>query len=123
MLHYFTMAGRLRRRAYFGRVALLYLLAAACYSVPDVAVLQFGSTAAHWQYMALGGLLLSYYLIFAQCVKRLHDLGLRGWWLVLLLVPVASLVLGGGMQLVAGTAGPNRFGADPRQPAPAAVET
>jgi len=114
MRHFFTTTGRLRRRAYFGRLLALYLLALACYSLPDVAALQFDNTAAHWRYIALGGLLLSHYLIFAQCIKRLHDLDLRGWWLLLFLVPVASLVLGGGMQLVSGTAGPNRFGADPR---------
>jgi uncharacterized membrane protein YhaH (DUF805 family) len=114
MRHFFTTAGRLRRRAYFGRVLGLYLLAFACYSLPDVAAIQFDDTAVHWQYVALGGLLVTHYLIYAQCIKRLHDLDLRGWWLLLFLLPVVSLVLGSGMQFVSGTAGPNRFGADPR---------
>lgn len=121
MLHFFTTAGRVRRWAYFGRVAVLYVLALAFYSLPAVAEAQFENTAGHWKNIAFVGMLLCAYLVFAQCAKRLHDLNLRSWWLLVLLVPVASLVLSCGMQFVAGTAGPNRFGPDPRHPAPAAA--
>lgn len=115
MLPFFTTTGRLRRRAYFGRVLVLYLVAAAFYGLPALAELQFGDTAPHWQSLALGGILLCYYLVFAQAVKRLHDLDLRGWWLLLFLLPIVGLGLGSGMQFVSGTNGPNRFGADSKQ--------
>ena len=57
-------------------------------------------------------MLICFYLVIAQTIKRLHDLSLRGWWLAF--VPLASLMLGAGMQFVAGTAGANRFGTDSR---------
>jgi len=45
-------------------------------------------------------------------VRRLHDLDKSGWWYLLCLVPIVSLIL-----LVwfcmKGTTGPNRFGPDP----------
>ncbi|WP_223652769.1 DUF805 domain-containing protein [Hymenobacter psoromatis] len=58
-------------------------------------------------------MLTCFYRVITQSIKRLHDLDLRGWWL-LVFVPIASLVLGAGMQFVAGTAGANRFGANSR---------
>ena len=118
MLRLFTTTGRLRRRTFFWSILLLYLLAFACYGVPALAEIQFRNTALHWQYMALMGLALCYYLVVVQAVKRLHDIDLRGWWLLLALLPLVGLVLGAGMQFIAGTAGPNRFGPDPRQARP-----
>ena len=113
MLHYFTPAGRLCRWPFFGRVLALYLLAFACYGLLALAE-QLHSPAGYWKNLAVAGILTCFYLIIAQSIKRLHDLDLRGWWLLLTLVPVVSLVLGAGMQFVPGTAGANRFGADPR---------
>lgn len=113
MLHYFTPRGRLRRWPFFGRTMALYLLGFACYGLPALAE-QLHHPAGYWKNLALAGMLTCFYLVIAQFIKRLHDLDLRGWWLLLAFVPVASLVLGAGMQFVAGTAGANRFGANPR---------
>ena len=110
MLHYFTPKGRLSRWPFFWRVLALYLLAFACYGLPALAEQQLHNPAGYWKNLALAGLLICFYLTIAQAIKRLHDLNLRGWWLLLSFVPVASLVLGVGMQFVAGTAGANRFG-------------
>ena len=80
--------------------------------------------------------------VFALIVRRLHDQDRTGWWVVLPLVlfvggiardvrfigdpfhsvaPVLVILLGLALQIAAlvlvflpGTAGPNRFGADPR---------
>ncbi|RZK23004.1 MAG: DUF805 domain-containing protein [Hymenobacter sp.] len=119
MLHHFTPTGRISRWPYFWRVVVLYLLAFGFYGLPALAEYQFQNTAAGWQNLALVGMALCAYLVFLQTVKRLHDLDLRAWWLLVLLLPVVSLVLGAGMQFVAGTAGPNRFGPAPRQAAQA----
>ncbi|MFD1874017.1 DUF805 domain-containing protein [Hymenobacter bucti] len=113
----FAPTGRISRWPYFSRVLALYLLTFACYSLPALAEYQFGDTASVWKNLSLAGLIICFYLIFLQSVKRLHDLDMRAWWLLVLLLPVASLVVGAGMQFVAGTAGPNRFGPSPRQSA------
>ena len=114
MLQLFKFTGRLRRRAFFWRVPALYLLAFSCYGLPVLAEVKLNSTAAYWQNISLLAIGICFYLILTQSVKRLHDIDLRGWWLLLSLLPVANLVLGSGMQFVSGTPGPNRFGPDPR---------
>jgi uncharacterized membrane protein YhaH (DUF805 family) len=96
-------------------VPTFYLLAFACYGLPVLAETQLKSTAAYWQHISLVGIAICLYLVLTHTIKRLHDIELRGWWLLLLFLPIASLILGAGMQFVAGTAGPNRFGPDPKQ--------
>jgi uncharacterized membrane protein YhaH (DUF805 family) len=58
-------------------------------------------------------------------VRRLHDLGRSGRWMLLALVPLVNLALGAALLLAPGTAGENAHGArDPTPPvvlAPASV--
>lgn len=64
--------------------------------------------------MALTGItnfILSIFMII-QGVKRMHDVDKSGWFL---LIPLVNLIF----CLTPGTNGPNRFGEDPKQPAPA----
>jgi uncharacterized membrane protein YhaH (DUF805 family) len=114
MLQLFKFTGRLRRRAFFWRVPALYVLAFGCYGLPVLAEVQFNSTAAYWQITSQLAVGVCLYLVLTQSVKRLHDIDLRGWWLLLALLPVANLIIGSGMQFVPGTLGPNRFGPDPK---------
>ena len=114
MLQPFKFTGRLRRRAFLWRVPALYVLAFGCYGLPVLAEVKLHSTAAYWQTISLLAIGICFYLVLTQSVKRLHDIDLRGWWLLLSLLPVANLVLGSGMQFVPGTLGPNRFGPDPK---------
>ena len=46
-------------------------------------------------------------------VRRLHDLGFCGWWLLLTFIPIVSLVAWIGEMFVKGNAGANKFGEDP----------
>ena len=46
-------------------------------------------------------------------VRRLHDTGRSGWWMLLSLVPVANLVLLVFLALD-GERGPNAYGSDPK---------
>lgn len=60
-----------------------------------------------------GGLLIP---TFAAGVRRLHDIGRSGWWMLVGLVPF----IGGIWQLILllapGDVGVNRYGLDPREP-------
>jgi uncharacterized membrane protein YhaH (DUF805 family) len=58
--------------------------------------------------------LILLYPSLAVDVKRLHDRGKSGWWILLLLVPVLGLIwFIVECGCLKGTDGPNRFGADP----------
>jgi len=62
--------------------------------------------------LVLAGVVLC--ALLALSVRRLHDRGKSPAWLALLLVPlVGPLWLGIELAFAAGTAGENRYGADP----------
>jgi uncharacterized membrane protein YhaH (DUF805 family) len=50
----------------------------------------------------------------AVSVRRLHDIGRSGWWLLIGLIPVVGTIILLALFILEGTPGPNRFGADPR---------
>ncbi|WP_201985854.1 DUF805 domain-containing protein [Hymenobacter rubidus] len=111
---FFTATGRLRRRDYFLRVLGLYALGAGIYAVPGL--LYTAEIPVALALGALVGFLLIGYLVVVQCLLRLHDLNLSSWWALVLLLPIVGYVLSGGLQLVQGTIGPNRFGPDTKRP-------
>lgn len=47
--------------------------------------------------------------------RRLHDIDRTGWWLLIGFVPVVGFIVLIVFFVSRGTAGPNRFGADPLQ--------
>jgi uncharacterized membrane protein YhaH (DUF805 family) len=49
----------------------------------------------------------------AVSVRRLHDSNRTGWWLLISLVPIGGLIFF-VFSVLDGTAGPNRFGPDPK---------
>ena len=111
---FFTAGGRLRRRGYFCRVLGLYALALAVYAVPGL--LYAITVPSVITLLALVGFVVIFYLVVVQALLRLHDLNLSSWWSLIMLLPVVSYILGGGLQFVQGTVGPNRFGPDPKRP-------
>jgi uncharacterized membrane protein YhaH (DUF805 family) len=58
-------------------------------------------------------LLLLVWPNFATQVKRAHDRGRSGWFVLLGLVPIASIWPAIELGFLRGDMGPNRFGADP----------
>lgn len=75
-------------------------------------------------FMALGfGTLVPF---FAVGVRRLHDRGLSGWWMLICLVPYLGGLALFVLYCLPGTVGDNKFGPDPyaelnNVPAPAAA--
>ena len=111
---FFTAAGRLRRRDYFLRIPALYALGLGIYAIPGL--LYAAEIPALVSLTASMALLVVGYLTVIQALLRLHDLDLRGWWVLVAFLPVVSYVLGAGLQFVQGSIGPNRFGLDPKRP-------
>jgi uncharacterized membrane protein YhaH (DUF805 family) len=109
---YADFSGRARRKEFW-----LYYL---CLMVATIIVTIFDMVVGTYDYQYSVGL---FYVIFslgvfiptlAVSVRRLHDTDRRGWWYLLIFIPI----LGGLALLVLfclnGTEGPNRFGPDPK---------
>ncbi len=84
--------------------------------------------------LIMGGiLLLAWLAVFlvpsiAVTVRRLHDRDMSGWWylgaIVVGMIPLIGYVVSIGftvLMFLPGTPGPNRFGADPKDPTSASV--
>lgn len=118
-----TFTGRARRKEYWlfslfvGLVTGVLLLLAnpiGDWGNPDVdpATLGFANEAVAGVLAVF--LLLALLPSLAVTIRRLHDSNRSGWWWFITLVPaVGSLVLF-IFTLLDGTAGPNRFGPDPK---------
>lgn len=63
------------------------------------------------------GLLLLALIIptIAVTVRRLHDTGRSGWWLLIYLVPIIGPIIALVFLASDGQPGPNKFGLDPKQ--------
>jgi uncharacterized membrane protein YhaH (DUF805 family) len=107
---YAVFSGRARRREYWLFI-LLAIIIHIIGIVIDLGMETFGSLT--------GGLvttLVSLALaipIMSVGVRRLHDTNRSGWWYLLSLIPLANLALI-VLFCLNGTAGDNRFGADPK---------
>jgi uncharacterized membrane protein YhaH (DUF805 family) len=58
----------------------------------------------------------------AVSVRRLHDTGRSGWWMLLLALPIAGAIVLLVFAAQDGNAGPNQYGPSPKS-APAAQQT
>lgn len=131
----FSFEGRARRRDYWLRhIGLSLILGIICCCImfsrgPSVGE-PLGLSLFTWTRDLLVSTIVCgviyIFLMLPVCVRRLHDVGMSGWWLVLLwggywipgvniIAGIASFVILGCLD---GTVGPNRFGDDPkgRQP-------
>ena len=66
--------------------------------------------------------------MIAVVVRRLHDRDMSGWWylgaIVAGMIPIVGILASLAifvLMLLPGTAGPNRFGPDPKDPSSAQV--
>jgi uncharacterized membrane protein YhaH (DUF805 family) len=102
---YATFDGRARRKEYW-MFFLFNFLATMVLSILSGFVSILGILSLVY---GLGTLLPS----IGAAIRRLHDTGHSGWWLLVPLVPIVFMVQ-------AGTAGDNQYGSDPlNEPEPA----
>lgn len=124
---WFSFQGRLRRRDFWLLYVLPLIVAQVVAAGLDAAlgfvVLKdivpedggFGVATSGMGPFMLAVLVVNIWGGLAAQVKRWHDRDKSGWWVLIALVPLigqiwALVVVG----FLAGTPGPNRFGADPR---------
>ncbi|UXU88042.1 DUF805 domain-containing protein [Burkholderia sp. S-53] len=109
---YAKFEGRARRAEYW-----YFALLSCMLSVVSQVIGAVGRDAGLVTLLLLGVIfLISLALIIpgiAVSVRRLHDTGRSGWFLLLALIPIVGAILLLVWMCSRGTEGPNRFGADP----------
>ena len=124
---FFDFSGRSRRMEFWMFVVLVVIVSIVTGildvqlglggSVSGSSEIGDGSVSASGNFNA-GILTLVWLLIIlipslALSIRRMHDQDRSGWWI---LVPIAGAIM---VWFIPGTAGPNRFGPDPKGGAPA----
>ena len=114
---YAVFRGRSTRREYwsFAAVALVAMLLAL--AVAEAVTRAFSLGIAPKDLMVLLYVPVALALVvpgLAVKVRRLHDIGLSGWWLLAACVPLIGGFIDLFFGLKRGDAGENRFGPDPR---------
>lgn len=106
---FFSFDGRLNRKPYF-------LSQLGLGVVSGIFAALFGDSTNF--FVAISVLAVSLAIFFASValvVKRLHDLDKKGWWALILLIPLINILFGLYLVFAKGTDGSNRFGDDPLQ--------
>lgn len=123
---YFSFSGRIGRQTYWLSYVLLPIVVLIVYgaifgvlagpslsSFNEDGVPQFSPVV--YALMAIGAVLYILLIIssLAGQVKRLHDRGRSGWFVLLGFVPLVNIWILIEVAFLKGTVGPNEFGADP----------
>ena len=109
---YATFSGRARRREYW-LFFLVSILITFVLAIIDVGTGQFDEEVGY-------GLLSTVYSVavllpgIAVSVRRLHDIGRTGWWLLVAFVPLLGALILLVFMLSDGQAGDNPYGPSPK---------
>ncbi len=123
---YFDFQGRSRRAEYW----LFYLLTIIVTMVLYVPLLAVGMDFETGEPNAIGGLVMLvlglvwlglFVPSLAVLIRRLHDTNRSGWWVLISFLPLVGGLVLFIFTVLNGTAGPNRFGADPKAESSAEV--
>lgn len=109
---YARFDGRARRAEYWYFALLTFIVSIACQLVTMVG----RSENMIALLLAIAALLVSLALIvpsLSVTVRRLHDIGRSGWFLLIALIPIVGGIILLVWMCSRGNNGPNRFGPDP----------
>ena len=112
---FFTSKGRLNRKSYIYRSIFLSLVLCVVQGVLTFAANTIGALELLFAVVAFGFSLFGFVSNIMMGVRRLHDLDLSGWWMLLLCVPLINLFFAIYIYFFKGTEGPNQYGDDPLQ--------
>lgn len=101
---YFGFNGRASRSEYWWFFLFQFIIAV---------VLSIVIPILYWIYFL--GTIIPY---LAVAIRRLHDTGRSGWWILIGLVPIFGGIILLVFFVIGGDRGQNRYGPDPLQPTP-----
>jgi uncharacterized membrane protein YhaH (DUF805 family) len=110
-------AGRLNRRNYFiGYIVVLGIIIAAViidaiyagFTQPETTEYDFSLVAAAF--------IVIFYLVYtvSLTVRRFHDLGKSGWWIITLIIPIVNGIVGLYLTFADGDEEANKYGKTPK---------
>ncbi|MGZ2743331.1 DUF805 domain-containing protein [Burkholderia stagnalis] len=109
---YARFDGRARRAEYWYFALLTFIVSIAC----QLVTMAGGSENTIALLLAIAALLVSLALVvpsISVTVRRLHDVGRSGWFLLIALIPIVGGIILFVWMCSRGNDGPNRFGPDP----------
>lgn len=138
---YAEFSGRSRRMEFWMFTLLTFIVELVCFALMFAGGFNMAAMSdptavpeAPGPLFWVGAILLGVYVLaaiipsIAVTVRRLHDRDMSGWWylgvIVASLIPILNIIAAIGflvLMLLPGTAGPNRFGPDPKDPNSAEV--
>ena len=105
---FFSPKGRLQRK-YYLMYAIPLSIIPAFYINFTIAKGESGAIIFALFLLILAGVILT-----IQFIKRLHDINLSGWYVLLGLIPIVGNIFGLYVIFKDGTPGPNQYGEDPK---------
>ncbi|GGK10991.1 DUF805 domain-containing protein [Deinococcus malanensis] len=113
--HYADFKGRARRREYWMFVLVNFIITVVLTTVDSLAGLRLGEgpqtvgilSAVYALAVLIPGLALS--------VRRLHDTGRSGWWVLLALVPIVGAIVLLVFYVFESQPGSNKWGPNPKE--------
>ena len=110
--NYVGFSGRARRNEYWMFVLFNIIFAVVAMILDNV----LGLASKEYGYGPIYGLYaLAVFLPgLAVSVRRLHDIGKSGWWLLIALIPIVGAIMLIIWDVREGERGDNRFGPDPK---------
>ncbi len=102
---YFSCKGRLNRERYIFRF-LAVVIVSAVILIPGYYISEYLGF-----FINLGTM----FIVFMLGVRRTHDIGKSGWWMLLMFIPIADFIWGLVLIFKKGDSGSNEYGADPLQ--------
>ena len=113
---YFDFNGRARRSEYWLFVLFMAMVVIVLEALVAVVALSRQGVSQHGAILGfMAFFLLSMIPLLALKFRRLHDTGRSAWWLLIGLVPALGALVLLVFFLLDGTAGPNRYGPDPKR--------
>ncbi len=105
--NYAKFDGRARRREYW----MFTLVNAAVYVVLNLLATQVSTYIGIVALVYMLGILVP---SIAVAIRRMHDIGKSGWWVLIALVPLIGGIWFLVLTVTAGQSGSNAYGADPK---------
>lgn len=112
---YADFNGRARRKEFWMYSLFTVLISLVLSVVDGVLGLEIGGSGLYGGWLGAIYGLVTFIPGVAVSVRRVHDTGRSGWWLLIALIPLIGIIVLLVIECLDGTPGDNRFGPSPKE--------